>query len=395
MIILRIGGLLYTDNTIYIDSIRCIIVYLTLWIALIIYLSIVVTTISKVYNLIIVTSMLVFTLKSNIIFFLTFESVALIIIGTVIIKGLYEDRFKARLYFILYTSLTIVPIFILFMKAWVNGLTTHYIINSTCQNIIGVSSVLVLGFLVKIPIYPFHLWLIKTHLEAPVEGSIILAGLLLKLGTYGLIRFRSLWINTSVITIILPFTFTGALIISLNCLYSQDYKLLVANSSIVHINICLFSCVKITEHAITTRLMTIIRHGLTSSGLFNIRNIIYKNTNRRRFLINKGLLASIPYISIWLFILLITNIAVPPRINMMSEIRTLTIITSISYTFIIPVALFCFVAGLYSIYYFYMVINGNTLNYNINLENKININLIQFMHIIPLFTFIFWSSIIY
>jgi len=395
LIILRTGGLIYTDNTIYIDSIRCIIVYLTLWIGLIIYLSIMNTNITKVYNLIIITSILVFTIKRNIIFFLTFERVALIMIGTVIIKGLYEDRFKARLYFILYTSLTIVPIFILFIKAWINGLTTHYIINSNCQNIIGVSSILVLGFLVKMPIYPFHLWLIKTHLEAPVEGSMILAGLLLKLGTYGFIRFRRLWINTNIIIIILPFTFTGALIISINCLYSQDYKLLVANSSIVHINICLFSCVKITENAITTRLITIIRHGLTSSGLFNISDIIYKNTSRRRFLINKGLLASIPYISIWLFILLITNIAVPPRINIMAEVRTLTIITSISYTFIIPVIVFCFIAGLYSIYYFYIIINGNTVNYKMSLNNKVNINLIQLIHIIPLFTFIFWNSIMY
>lgn len=122
----------------------------------------------------------------------------------------------------------------------------------------------------------------------------------------------------------------GALIISLNCLFSQDYKLLVACRSIVHINLVFFSCLQIEECAITTRIIIIISHGLTSSGLFNIRNLIYNTIRSRRFFIAKSLIASSPFIAIWLLLLIASNVAVPPTINLSTELQTIKIIVIIS-----------------------------------------------------------------
>ncbi|XP_076182754.1 NADH-ubiquinone oxidoreductase chain 4-like [Ptiloglossa arizonensis] len=121
----------------------------------------------------------------------------------------------------------------------------------------------------KIPLYIFHGWLLKAHVEAPVYGSIILASILLKLGTYGLI---------------------GGIILRLVCIRQVDLKIIVAYSSVVHIRLLvagIYRCIKV---GLIGRYVLIISHGLCSSGIFYIVNIIYEKTNRRLLLINKGLL---------------------------------------------------------------------------------------------------------
>jgi len=399
IILLSISRIIYTDNVIYTDTITSLIVWIVMWVSRIIYLSIITQQINTiVYYLIIIGSIIVFIINNTIIFFIFFERVALIIILNVIKYGYYKDRFIAAIYFIIYTSTAMLPTFFFFLINQEKGLTSHYILNSISTNSVSLSIIILIGFLVKLPVYPFHLWLIKTHLEAPVEGSIILAGILLKLGTYGIIRFSSIWITVlynHMNIIFLPFTIAGAFIISMNCLFSQDYKLLVSISSIVHINIALFCCLQIEEYAIATRIIIIVRHALSSSGLFNLRNLIYNKVNRRRFFMAKRLIASSPYIVIWILLLLISNIAIPPTINLSTELQAVTIIVIISRWFILVTATFCFIAGLYSIYFYYIVINGNINNYTIMIKTTLMHDLIYFIHLAPLFIFLLWTNNIF
>lgn len=99
---------------------------------------------------------------------------------------------------------------------------------------------LVGAFLVKFPMYSTHLWLLKAHVEAPVRGSMVLAGVILKLGGYGLVRFLSVWPKgvNYFREFILCLSLWGGVMVRISCLRQIDIKLLIARSSVVHISRC-------------------------------------------------------------------------------------------------------------------------------------------------------------
>lgn len=156
------------------------------------------------------------------------------------------------------------------------------------------------AFLVKLPIYIVHLWLPKAHVEAPVAGSMILAGILLKLGRYGLwrvIRFVHKPLLRFLIIFIL-LGLVGGVIASFVCRIQVDIKSLVAFSSVVHMGILLGGMLRLSLMGFKGALCIIVSHGTVSSCLFYLVGVNYDRFMNRSVLLNKGIIVIFPSLTI-------------------------------------------------------------------------------------------------
>jgi NADH-ubiquinone oxidoreductase chain 4 len=139
----------------------------------------------------------------------------------------------------------------------------------------------------------------KAHVEAPVYGSMILAGVLLKMGGYGLIRLIMIFFKLRIKYnyYIISLRIVGGMLIRLVCLVQVDIKILVAYSSVVHINLIVCSLLTIFKLGFIRSYIIIISHGLCSSGLFYIVDLYYKRTFSRLLFLNKGMMGKLRILS--------------------------------------------------------------------------------------------------
>lgn len=179
---------------------------------------------------------------------------------------------------------------------------------------------LLCGFLVKLPIYGLHLWLPLAHVEAPVYGSIILAGILLKLGGLGILRLSSRITSYSTLNVVVGVSLLRVALVGATCLYTTDLKKIIAFSSVSHMAFTIIFLMRINKVRGVSSILIIIAHAFRSSGIFLIVYMFYISTHSRNILANTGVLVLYPYTTfIWL-IIIISRLGGPPAINLLAEV---------------------------------------------------------------------------
>nr|YP_448915.1 NADH dehydrogenase subunit 4 [Sclerophasma paresisense]ABB81899.1 NADH dehydrogenase subunit 4 [Sclerophasma paresisense] len=343
------------------DVISYVLILLSIWIC-----CLMVMASSSVFNtnyysafflfmIIILLLMLIFTFSSMnlFLFYFFFECSVLPTLFLILGWGYQPERIQAGIYLLFYTLFASLPLLfsIFYLYNSIGMLFMFSFLSFNVYNFFIYLS-LILAFLVKMPMFLVHLWLPKAHVEAPVSGSMILAGILLKLGGYGLIRLFPIMINLGIKYNILFISISlfGGFMISLMCLCQTDLKSLIAYSSVAHMGMVLSGIMTLTYWGICGSLILMIAHGLCSSGLFCLANISYERVGSRSLLLNKGLINFMPSMSLWWFMLSSSNMAAPPSLNLLGEISLLNCIVGWSFLSMIMLSLLSFFSACYTLY---------------------------------------------
>ncbi len=173
---------------------------------------------------------------------------------------------------------------------------------------------LFVGFAIKVPMFPFHTWLPDAHVQAPTAGSVILAGILLKMGTYGFVRFL-LPILPDATRILMPYLLTltliGIIYGALVAMVQKDMKKLVAYSSVSHLGLCMLGIFAMNPNGIMGGMFQMINHGISTSALFLIVGIVYERRHTRLIADFGGLSKTMPVYATIFMIMTMSSIGLP------------------------------------------------------------------------------------
>nr|YP_006303153.1 NADH dehydrogenase subunit 4 [Samia ricini]AEK82940.1 NADH dehydrogenase subunit 4 [Samia ricini] len=304
---------------------------------------------------------LTFSVMNLFMFYLFFEGSLIPTLLLIIGWGYQPERIQAGMYLLFYTLFASLPLFmgIFYIFNNMNSMMIYFLKFYNLNYLLLYLS-MVIAFLVKMPMYFVHLWLPKAHVEAPVSGSMILAGIMLKLGGYGLLRVLIFLqkINLKLNYIWISVSLLGGFYISLKCFCQVDIKSLIAYSSVAHMSIVIGGIMVMNYWGYNGSYILMIGHGLCSSGMFCLANISYERLHSRSMYINKGLMNFMPSMSLWWFLLLSSNMAAPPSLNLMGEISLINAMMSWSYFSMILLMLISFFSAGYSLYLFSFTQHG-------------------------------------
>ena len=331
----------------------------------------------------------VFCVLDLLIFYIFFESVLIPMYLIIGIWGSRERKIRAAYFFFLYTLLGSVLMLLGILYLYYQVGTTDYetllsvLLTVKEQKLIWLS--FFASFATKVPMVPVHIWLPEAHVEAPTSGSVILAGVLLKLGTYGLIRF-SFPLFPEACFYFTPLVFSmaviGVIYTSFTAIRQTDFKRIIAYTSVAHMNLVIVGMFCFNNISMEGAILQSISHGFVASALFLIIGIVYERHHTRMVKYYGGLVHVMPiYVFIFLFFTM-ANIGLPGTGSFVGEFLILIGIYQLNTTIAFFSATGMVLGGCYSLWLFNRIAYGNLKSqYLIHFKD---INKREFLVLLPL-----------
>jgi proton-translocating NADH-quinone oxidoreductase chain M len=341
---------------------------------------------------------LVFSVRDLLLFYIFFESVLIpmfIIIG---VWGSRERKVRASYMFFLYTLLGSVLMLLSILYIYFRVGTTDYETLLTFQFTFNEQRFIWLAFFAsfasKVPMLPVHIWLPEAHVEAPTAGSVVLAGILLKLGSYGFLRF-SLPLLPEASLYFTPFIFAlsilGVIYPSLTAIRQTDLKRIIAYTSVAHMNLVMIGLFSFNAVGLEGAILQSLSHGFVSSALFLLIGVVYDRHHTRMVKYYSGLAHTMPIFTLIFLIFTMANIALPGTSSFVGEFLILAGAFKISTSATFFGATGMVLGGGYSLWLFNRIVYGNLkIQYLTHFQD---LNIREFFVFLPLLSGTFLMGI--
>ena len=362
------------------DEVSLFIVFITLFVIFVSYFFSFSSdsVLSKVILLLITFFSLIVFIVNNVFLLYFFYEASLIPILYIIIKwGSYPERSVSSLILLVYTAVCSFPFIFFMFYMFSNEQSFNLAVSSysliSLPNLISI--LILVSFSVKLPVYGLHFWLPIAHVEAPTFGSMILAGVLLKLGGVGLLRLSN-FVNFSFLSnYFLGYLFLFLSLVTLICCFQTDFKRIVAYSSVSHM--IAVPILFLSNNLLSVKSLVIIMffHGLSSPVLFMLVGILYSLFSSRQLVVIRGLLLISPLLSFTLILAFFFTISAPPFPSFVAEVMFFVSSLMLSNIFVYSVLLFTFLSLVYNLLWFRMI---NFSSVSLTFNTSINLNFSSF-----------------